>query len=81
MRGKRWEKSSSFPLAIESNPSHLQEQINQARREKEKKLKAIYGNWKRLIKGLLVKERMKDKYGVYERIKEEQTDDRKKKKK
>lgn len=32
-------------------------------REKDKKLDRIYGNWKRLIKGLIIKQNLKIKYG------------------
>ena len=40
----------------------IQEQEEAERREKEKREKRIYGNWKRLIKGLLIRERLEEKY-------------------
>ncbi|CAG0888199.1 unnamed protein product, partial [Darwinula stevensoni] len=39
-----------------------QEQEEAERREEEKREKRIYGNWKRLIKGLLIRERLEEKY-------------------
>lgn len=39
------------------------EQEEQERREREKIEQRVYGNWKKLIKGLLIRERLKDKYG------------------
>lgn len=41
----------------------FQDQEEQERKEREKVELRIYGNWKRLIKGLLIQERLKDKYG------------------
>lgn len=40
-----------------------QEQTEQAKRAEEKREKRIYGNWKKLIQGILVKERVRKKYG------------------
>lgn len=40
-----------------------QEQTEQAKRAEEKKQKRIYDNWRRLIQGILVKERVRKKYG------------------
>lgn len=39
-----------------------QETEESARRAKEKEEKEVYGNWKRLIKGLLIRERLKARY-------------------
>lgn len=39
-----------------------QEVEESARRAKEKEEKEVYGNWKRLIKGLLIRERLKARY-------------------
>lgn len=44
----------------------FQEQEEQERRDLEKLEARVYGNWKRLIKGLLIRERLKDKYGFQE---------------
>lgn len=41
---------------------HLQEQVAQARREEEKRERRIYGNWKKLIKGMLVRARVREDY-------------------
>lgn len=41
----------------------LQEQADQARRAEEKRQKRIYDNWKKLIQGILVRERVRDQYG------------------
>ncbi|XP_054710390.1 DNA repair protein complementing XP-C cells homolog isoform X2 [Uloborus diversus] len=41
-----------------------EEQENTRKREEEKREKRIYGNWKKLIKGLLIRERIKTKYDV-----------------
>nr|CAI5861257.1 unnamed protein product [Callosobruchus analis] len=38
------------------------EQEDREQREKEKVVKRVYGNWKRLIKGLLIRERLNQKY-------------------
>lgn len=40
----------------------VQEQEEAEKREQEKIEKRVYGNWKRLIKGLLIRERLKAKY-------------------
>lgn len=39
-----------------------EEQANISSREEEKRLKRVYGNWKKLIKGILIKERLRTKY-------------------
>ncbi|GFS91514.1 DNA repair protein complementing XP-C cells homolog [Nephila pilipes] len=41
-----------------------EEQENIHKREVEKREKRIYGNWKKLIRGLLIRERLKIKYDV-----------------
>ena len=40
----------------------LKEQEEIEKREQEKIDKRVYGNWKRLIRGLLIRERLKAKY-------------------
>lgn len=42
--------------------SIFQEQEEQDRKDEEKIEKRVYGNWKRLIKGLLIRERLKARY-------------------
>ncbi|GBO98853.1 DNA repair protein complementing XP-C cells homolog [Eumeta japonica] len=44
----------------------FKDQEEQERREQEKLDARVYGNWKRLIKGLLIRERLKEKYGFEE---------------
>ncbi|CAG9791985.1 unnamed protein product [Diatraea saccharalis] len=44
----------------------VQDQEEQERKEREKIDARVYGNWRRLIKGLLIRERLKDKYGFEE---------------
>lgn len=39
-----------------------EDQQEQVRREREKYETRVYGNWKKLIKGLLIRERLKRKY-------------------
>ncbi|KAH7952679.1 hypothetical protein HPB49_000407 [Dermacentor silvarum] len=39
-----------------------EEQANISNREEEKRMKRVYGNWKRLIKGVLIKEKLRMKY-------------------
>lgn len=39
-----------------------EEQIQEERREQEKYEKRVYGNWKKLIKGLLIRRRLQNKY-------------------
>ncbi|KAG6465266.1 hypothetical protein O3G_MSEX015037 [Manduca sexta] len=39
------------------------DQEEQEKREREKTDARVYGNWKKLIKGLLIRERIKNKYG------------------
>lgn len=41
----------------------LKDQEEQERKEREKVESRVYGNWKKLIKGLLIRERLKNKYG------------------
>ncbi|CAH2091978.1 unnamed protein product [Euphydryas editha] len=43
-----------------------QDQEEQERKEEEKIEARVYGNWKKLIRGLLIKERLKAKYGFKE---------------
>lgn len=50
----------------------IQDQEEQERRETEKMEARVYGNWKRLIKGLIIGERLKNKYG-FEKPKAEPT--------
>ena len=38
------------------------EQIEARKRAKEKRLKRIYGNWKKLVKGLFIRERLAARY-------------------
>ncbi|XP_045603640.1 DNA repair protein complementing XP-C cells [Procambarus clarkii] len=49
-----------------------EEQKEQARRLEEKRQKRIYDNWKRLIQGILVKERVREKYGTGSQSDEEE---------
>nr|XP_032512099.1 DNA repair protein complementing XP-C cells homolog [Danaus plexippus plexippus] len=44
----------------------LQDQEELERKEQEKVETRVYGNWKRLIRGLIIKERLKAKYGFAE---------------
>ncbi|XP_047989281.1 DNA repair protein complementing XP-C cells homolog [Leguminivora glycinivorella] len=44
----------------------LEDQEKMERREKEKTEARVFGNWKRLIKGLMITERLKLKYGFEE---------------
>ncbi|CAG9563066.1 unnamed protein product [Danaus chrysippus] len=44
----------------------LQDQEELERKEQEKIETRVYGNWKRLIRGLIIKERLKAKYGFAE---------------
>lgn len=39
-----------------------QEQEQEEKREREKYEKRVYGNWKKLIKGLLIRRRLQNKY-------------------
>lgn len=56
-----------------------EDQQEQARRELEKIETRVYGNWKRLIKGLLIREKLKIKYNFGEvNIKEKTAPKRKK---
>lgn len=40
-----------------------EDQAEQARKAEEKRIKRIYDNWKKLIQGMLIKERVREKYG------------------
>lgn len=40
----------------------FKDQEDQERKEEEKYEKRVYGNWKRLIKGLMIRERLRAKY-------------------
>ncbi|XP_023947310.2 DNA repair protein complementing XP-C cells homolog [Bicyclus anynana] len=44
----------------------IKDQEDQERKEQEKTEARVYGNWRRLIRGLLIKERLKAKYGFEE---------------
>ncbi|KAJ0179346.1 hypothetical protein K1T71_005058 [Dendrolimus kikuchii] len=44
----------------------LKDQEEQERKEREKTEARVYGNWRKLIKGLLIRERLKNKYGFEE---------------
>ncbi|KAF5292356.1 hypothetical protein FQA39_LY03390 [Lamprigera yunnana] len=44
------------------NAAWNEDQVEQGKREFEKIEKRVYGNWKKLIKGLLIRERLKKKY-------------------
>ncbi|XP_039443184.1 DNA repair protein complementing XP-C cells homolog isoform X1 [Culex pipiens pallens] len=39
-----------------------QEQVEEQRKQEEKRLKRIYGNWKRLVAGLFIRKKLKDRY-------------------
>uniref|UniRef100_A0A1Q3F2T0 Putative dna repair protein complementing xp-c cells n=1 Tax=Culex tarsalis TaxID=7177 RepID=A0A1Q3F2T0_CULTA len=39
-----------------------QEQVEEQRKQDEKRLKRIYGNWKRLVAGLFIRKKLKDRY-------------------
>lgn len=51
-----YEQSTRYLLPL------LQELEEQEKREQEKLEKRVYGNWKKLIKGLLIRERLKARY-------------------
>ena len=53
-----------YKILIKLHYLLFQEQIQIAKREEEKRLKRIYDNWKRLINGMLVKQKIKERYGV-----------------
>ncbi|XP_039745852.1 DNA repair protein complementing XP-C cells homolog [Pararge aegeria] len=44
----------------------IKDQEDQERKEQEKLEARVYGNWRRLIRGLLIKQRLKAKYGFEE---------------
>lgn len=54
------------------------EQIEAAKRAAEKREKRIYGNWKRLIKGLLIREKLSQKYEFQNEPKTNQSNKRSK---
>lgn len=41
----------------------FKEQVEIVRREQEKIEKRVYDNWRKLIRGLLIREKLKHKYG------------------
>lgn len=41
----------------------FKDQEEQEQKQREKMENKVYGNWRRLIKGLLIRERIKCKYG------------------
>ncbi|KAI8440233.1 hypothetical protein MSG28_001612 [Choristoneura fumiferana] len=51
----------------------LKDQEDQERREREKTEARVYGHWKKLIRGLMIKERLKLKYGFEEPTTSENT--------
>ena len=51
-----------------------EEQVNAAKREHEKKEKRVYDNWRKLIKGLLIREKVKKKYKTESEDDNEDTD-------
>ncbi|XP_012229942.1 DNA repair protein complementing XP-C cells [Linepithema humile] len=57
------------------------EQVEAAKRATEKREKRIYGNWKKLIKGLLIKEKLSQKYEFQEESKTDQSNKRPKQRK
>jgi len=57
------------------------EQVEAAKRATEKREKRIYGNWKKLIKGLLIKEKLSQKYEFQEESKTDQSKKRPKQRK
>ncbi|XP_064083445.1 DNA repair protein complementing XP-C cells homolog [Macrobrachium nipponense] len=52
-----------------------EDQVEQAKRAEEKREKRIYNNWKKLINGMLVRERVREKYGTYE-VPEDEAEDK-----
>lgn len=54
------------------------EQVEAAKRAREKREKRIYGNWKKLIRGLLIKEKLSQKYEFQEESKTNQSNKRSK---
>lgn len=57
------------------------EQVEATKRAFEKREKRIYGNWKKLIKGLLIKEKLSQKYEFQEESKTDQSNKRLKQRK
>ncbi|XP_068212328.1 DNA repair protein complementing XP-C cells homolog [Palaemon carinicauda] len=53
-----------------------QDQVEQAKRAEEKREKRIYNNWKKLIHGMMVRERVRENYGSYEVLEEEAEEDK-----
>lgn len=52
------------------------EQIEAAKRAAEKREKRIYGNWRKLIRGLRIRERIRQQYGCPSHEREEQSNKR-----
>jgi len=52
------------------------EQIEAAKRAAEKAKKKIYANWRKLIKGLLIREKLSQKYDFKEKSKTDQSNKR-----
>lgn len=57
------------------------EQVEAAKRTIEKREKRIYGNWKKLIKGLLIREKLSQKYEFQKESKTDQSNKRSKQRK
>lgn len=57
------------------------EQVEAAKRATERREKRIYGNWKKLIKGLLIREKLSQKYEFQEESKKDQSNKRPKQRK
>ncbi|XP_047484452.1 DNA repair protein complementing XP-C cells homolog [Penaeus chinensis] len=55
-----------------------EDQAEQARKAEEKRIKRIYDNWKKLIQGMLIKERVREKYGRSSPSDDEEMEERKK---
>lgn len=57
------------------------EQVEAAKRATEKREKRVYGNWRKLIKGLLIREKLSQKYEFLSETKADQTSKRPKQRK
>jgi xeroderma pigmentosum group C-complementing protein len=55
------------------------EQLETAKRAAEKREKRIYGNWRKLIKGLLIREKLAQKYEMQEESEASQSNKRRSK--
>jgi len=55
------------------------EQLETAKRAAEKREKRIYGNWRKLIKGLLIREKLAQKYEIQEESEASQSNKRRSK--